>query len=155
MTHVFLCSWALLWDPTGFLTVSMTRSSNATFCFHQCFWWWKYLLKWALNRMIWMNPKILGWGKEWILHCQDEVCQDFNCSLTCFICFHMFWFCRSFGKVLKFYIYIYTVGEKIWATFWQNRLFLLYQKVHANYRLGTPMVYFRGHVSWNGKGLMQ
>ncbi|KAG1148542.1 hypothetical protein G6F37_011586 [Rhizopus arrhizus] len=32
-----------------------------------------------------------------------------------------------------------TVGEKIRATFWQNRLFSLYQKVHANYRLGAPM----------------
>ena len=51
-------------------------------------------------------------------------------------------------------IALYTVGEKIRATFWQNRLFSLYQKVHANYRLGTPMVYFRGHVSWNSKGLM-
>jgi len=42
---------------------------------------------------------------------------------------------------------INTVGEKIRATFWQNRLFSLYQKVHAHYQLGTPMVYFRGHVS--------
>ncbi|KAG0852936.1 hypothetical protein G6F16_013851 [Rhizopus arrhizus] len=42
---------------------------------------------------------------------------------------------------------IHTVGEKIRATFWQNRLFSLYQKVHAHYQLGTPMVYFRGHVS--------
>lgn len=41
----------------------------------------------------------------------------------------------------------HTVGEKIRATFWQNRLFSLYQKVHAHYQLGTPMVYFRGHVS--------
>ena len=40
-----------------------------------------------------------------------------------------------------------TVGEKIRATFWQNRLFSLYQKVHAHYQLGTPMIYFRGHVS--------
>ena len=64
----------------------------------------KVSLSLVLNRMDWMNPKNLGWGKEWTLHCQDEICRNFNCSLTCFVCFLVFWFCRSFWKRLNFLI---------------------------------------------------